>query len=574
MPNSPASIEELSYEPRTHVFPSPVDWRDIVFYQLMTDRFDDGKDHPPYDPNTTQRGRDREEGGRYQGGSIKGITRRLDYIRNLGCNAIWITPPFKQPEWDEGSYHGYAFQDLLAIDPRIGTLEDLQTLVAEAHKRNMYVILDIVVNHTGDVFEYEGDNPPPYNPEGQYPFKAWRRASGSTGEELTRNDAIWPKELQNPDCFKRRGAIRDMGSAEMDEMVNGDFFSLKELNPDNPIVGDVLVKCFKYWIAQTDIDGFRIDTVKHVEPEFLAKFCNAINEYCERIGKYNFMMFGEVVGDDDLLHKYVGNNGPAQGTNEWFPRLHAVLDFPLYAVLDEVVKGTGSCAHLRERYEHFRQHYRDQGEAAGYYVTFVDNHDQMHRPYRRFMTDVKNPELGVQAIAYLMTNLGMPCIYSGTEQGFDGAGDSDHFIREAMFGGKWGAFDTTGMHFFNEDHPIYKGIARVAKIRASEPALRYGRQYFRDVSGNGTDFGPSQQGFLAFSRVLDTEEVLMVFNFYDEPQELWVTTGQRLTRAGSQLKDLLNGGECFDVVDAEGGFPVVKVKMAPRQVRILKSPKA
>jgi glycosidase len=138
----------------------------------------------------------------------------------------------------------------------------------------------------------------------------------------------------------------------------------------------------------------------------------------------------------------------------------------------------------------------------------------MCRPYRRFMHGQDDPRLGVLAIGYLLTNMGIPCIYYGTEQGFDGAGKEDLYVREAMFGGTWGAFNTSGVHFFNENHPIYKGIARIAQVRAEERPLRYGREYFREISGDGNHFGHPIDGkcTMAFARVLDTTSIVVAMN--------------------------------------------------------------
>jgi glycosidase len=565
---APASIQELDFKPRGKVFPSPRDWRDAFIYQLLVDRFDDGKDYPPYDADNAKRGRDRDKAGTFQGGTLKGITRRLDYIKGLGCNAVWISPPFKQRQDDAGSYHGYAIQDFLDIDPRFGTAADLQELTREAHKRDMYVILDIVINHTADVFRYE-TNDAPYKADGQYAFKEWHKVSKS--KQLTWDDAVWPVELQTPEAFKRKGAIRDLTGASDDEAVNGDFFSLKELDMGNQAVMDALIAAYKWWIAVSDVDGYRIDTVRNVEPRFLAAFTNAIHEYCKRIGKDNFLVFGEIVASDDLLHKYIGTNGPAHGTDEWFPRLDAALDFPLYGVLDEVIKGAKPCADLRARYEHLARYYRDLGEAAKYYVTFLDNHDQSHRPWRRFMNNQDHDHrLVVLGIGYLLCNLGIPCIYYGTEQGFDGGGDSDVFVRETMFGGAWGAFDTTGVHFFDADHPAYQSIARVAKVRAEQPALRYGRQYFRDTSADGQTFSCPTHGkcVLAFSRVFDTQEVLVAMNLDVSPREDWILVDGRLTPAGTKLRDVLDDSRAF-LVEETPQAAAVRVKLDGRQMAIL-----
>jgi glycosidase len=570
--NRLTSVEQLDFIPHGEVCASPVDWRDHVLYQLLIDRFDNNKEGiPPYDPKTAKRGRDPKQGGVFQGGNLKGVTRRLDYIKELGCSAVWISPPFKQRQDDPGSYHGYGIQDFLAVDPRFGTLEDLRELVKQAHERGMYIILDIVLNHTGDVWSYADDPSPPFNAEGPYPFGQWHKIS--KGKELGPDDAVWPVELQDPDCFSRRGHIGDIGSCSGQECIQGDFYALKDLNTGNPKTLDVLIKVYKYWIAAANIDGYRIDTVKHVDPPGMAIFCNAIHEYATRIGKKNFLIFGEIPGDDELLHKYVGGNRPLESANERYPNMDAALDFPLYSVLDEVLKRQKPYIELRNRYEGFQHYFRDYSQATNDYITFVDNHDQPQRAGRRFLAGAEDPRLAALAIGYLLCNIGIPCIYYGTEQGFDGSGDSDAAVREAMFGGQWGAFDTTGVQFFNPDHPIYKTIAGVAAVRRTQPTLRYGRQYFRQTSSNGTDFGwgPEIKNILAFARVLDTEEVLMVLNLEGSEQEQFILTDGLLTPPGSKMEDLLNGGAPHAVtkVPHDNGA-AVKVKMAPYSMAILR----
>src|SRR5205085_9151733 len=107
-----------------------------------------------------------------------------------------------------------------------------------------------------DCFRYTVDDAP-YKPDGQYEFKHWHKIG--EGDEIGPDDAVWPIELQNPDAFKRRGHIRNLMSPEGDEAINGDFFGLKDLDVANPAVLDVLIQCYKYWIAAADVDGFRID---------------------------------------------------------------------------------------------------------------------------------------------------------------------------------------------------------------------------------------------------------------------------------------------------------------------------
>lgn len=560
----------MDFMPKGDIFPSPDDWRDIFIYFLLVDRFDNNqKNLQEFDPASTPKGRDAEKGKIFQGGNLKGITRRLDYIKGLGCNAIWLSPIFKNRQEKNDSYHGYAIQNFLEVDNRFGTREDFQELVRQAHARGMYVILDIIINHTGDNWSYEGDYPYYYWKEatGPFNFGFWREVDPSAG--LQEDDAVWPVEIQRPECYKRRGEIRNWNDA--DEAVNGDFLSLKELAVNRREVLDTLIKCYKYWISIADVDGFRIDTVKHVEDSATAVFCNAIREYTKRIGKQNFFIFGEVVADDITLQRYIGRNTRIEGSNERFPSLDACLDFPLYFSLEEAIKGLVNPSVLRERYERFKTLYADHGAAGQYFVTFVDNHDQMCRPYRRFMNGNSFIRQAVLAVGYLLTSQGVPCVYYGTEQGFDGGGDNDSYVRECMFGGQWGAFNTTGRHFFDTKHLVYRDISRIAAVRQSEPALRYGRQYFREISGDGTDFGHPLSGrcTLAYSRILDDCEILVAMNLEGSPRNDFVTVDSDLTPAGKTMVDLLDRRRRV-TVEERGQRHALRIPLEGHDMAILK----
>ncbi len=549
--------------------PSPSDWRDQFIYFLLVDRFNDGNaNSPPYNPDTTSAGRLDAEGDQWQGGNLEGITNRLDYIKGLGCTALWLSPIFKNRK-ELNTYHGYAIQNFLDIDPRFGTLKDLQTLVDEAHQRGMYIVLDIVINHSGDNWAYPGDFPYYYFEGKRFPFGSWREADPLPGIQWP-DDAVWPVEFQDAEWYRRMGQIRNWDS--FPETRDGDFCSLKELDTSNRDVLKALIDAYRYWIAIADIDGYRLDAVKHLEESSTAIFCSALREFAQRIGKKNFLLFGEIIGDDRFIDQYIARNSRIPGTNERFPSLDAALDFPLWGILEGVLKGFVNPADLRNRYERFKELYSDHGQASQYFVTFVDNHDQIGRsPRGRFLHHDPFQEQATLAIGYLLTSLGVPCIYYGTEQGFDGGGDSDKYIRECMFGGKWGAFNTTGHHFFNPVHAIYKAISQIADVRQKEPALRYGRQYFREISGNGVDFGHPIDGrcTLAYSRVLDDTEILVAMNLDSTPRNDFVTVDSNLTPSGKKVVNLLKPESVIPVV-ATGQRNAVRIGLGPHEMAVLK----
>lgn len=566
---APRSVAELDFRPAGALHPSPEDWRDQVLYFLLVDRFDNSDAPAPmYRPGTIAPGADPTRRNRFQGGTLKGVTRRLDYIRDLGATAIWLSPILKNRIDRDDTYHGYGTQNFLDVDPRFGTLADLQELTRAAHQRGMYVILDIVLNHAGDVWAYPGDYTYHYAGGQTFPFGFWRETDPTPG--LQENDAVWPVELQTPEAFKRRGAIDNW--FDYVEARDGDFLSLKELDLRRADVLDALIRAYKYWIARADIDGFRVDTVKHMEDSAVAIFCNAVREYARRLGKHRFFLFGEIVADDATIQTYLGRNSRIDGTDERFPALDAALDFPLYFMLEEVIKGFSNPVLLRDRYQAFHRNYTDHGEAGRYFITFVDNHDQMARPYRRFLHANPCTPQALLALGYLLTSQGIPCIYYGTEQGFDGGGGDDAYVRECMFGGTWGAHGTAGRQCFDPDHPIYRGVRAITAVRAAQPALRYGRQYFREISGNGVDFGHPVDGActLAWSRILDTDEVVVALNLSDQARTDCITIDRSLSGPGRTMVDLLNPAQRVSVARAADGRHFVRVALPPHTMAILK----
>lgn len=531
-------------------FASPLDWRDHWIYFLMIDRFN----HPTKPPA----GAWNQPYGRHQGGSFKGIEQRLDYLKELGVGALWITPVVKNPtavSWAY-NYHGYAAQDLLAVDARFGSdgtretaEQELRELVDAAHDRGIYMILDIVLNHMARVFDYwvqgvlqdtfQNDGDLRSEPmSGRETEIAWMSGLGFPRADWTGlppdaaaihpDDAVHPALDFRKDFFRRRGEktndAPDWPDAE-DGFVPGDFGSMRQLVVEyraeashplferwgaNPVL-TLLVRAYSYLIARYDFDAFRIDTAKYVDPIMMQFFGNAIREFALSIGKRNFFTFGEVWDDEEILARFVGRNG---NVKEGFG-IDAAKDFPLFQVMKTVPKALGSgSVSLLPRLFAKRKALEDQllsshGEASRYFVTFLDNHDQSER-FRHPLT----PDAQVtMALGLLFTLQGIPCLYYGTEQDLSGTVNSqgDHVaqqfegVREALWGKPEAFSAATG---------TYQYVRELSRLRGRLPALRYGRQYFRPVSGNGTDFGLSTGvgGLVAFSRILGDMEVLVVAN--------------------------------------------------------------
>jgi glycosidase len=568
---------------------SPADWRDEVLYFLLPDRFSDGRESTR--PLLT---RDRiaalraasgrpdmnwhdwaTSGRRWQGGTLAGIRGRLDYLDRLGVTALWIGPVFKQRARLD-TFHGYGIQDFLDVDPRFGTRADLLDLVEAAHGRGMRIILDIIVNHSGDNWGYVPPGQPPAGATNEPAFLAWPAFYGNpadpavagwsfalrdelqTGAALALagvHDAVWPIEFQSPARYTRAGSGSlggsDVGNPHA-EHKRTDFFTLKDIALDTLDTLACLVDCYKYWIAITDCDGFRIDTVKHMSLEETRNFCGAIREFSDRLGKRNFLLVGEIAGGDNF-QDFVLDNLAVLRRN-----LSGALDIgSARLALHDAAKGLRPAAEYFDLFAEATAGFESHRALGDRHVSILDDHDHVFGAKVRFSAGipdrsaVKDHQVAVATALQLFT-LGIPCIYYGTEQAFagpaenqlpflsdegwnDGSRGGDRFLREAMFGPDhprathesdlqtqleeqdaalpgFGPFGTTGAHAFDTSSPAYRRIAALCQARAQHPVLRIGRQYARQVRVFGGFDPPAAGELVAWSRLLDTSEAVVVVN--------------------------------------------------------------
>jgi glycosidase len=511
-----SQVKDTGGKPKA--FPSPIDWRDEWIYFLMVDRFNNSTAAPRHQPF--------DDAGffGFQGGNFAGIKDQLAYIKGLGAGAIWLSPVLKNLPFEEGAYHGYGIHDFLRADPRFAkdpqhADDELRSLVDVAHEHGLYVILDIVLNHTGNVFAYAcdpGEQDCEQSGGAQADFRqsaraiSWRDASGNARTDWPNiatipnppvDAVVWPSELHDNAYYRRQGLPGG------DDDTIGDFASLKQLRTDLGQLQQFLIRAYQYVIARFDVDGFRIDTLRYLKGGFPQLFGNSVREFALSIGKKNFFTFGEVfVGDaEQEIARFIGKTTTDLGD---MMGVDAALDYPLFFNLKPVVKGFSAPSDLASMYQ-LRKHIEagvlsSHGDATRFFVTFLDNHDVKERI--RFLQAGNEHQFDDQVtlgLACLYSLPGIPCLYYGTEQGLHGRG-SDPAVREALWGGPG----------FQQGSFYYQQISQLAKVRAATPALRYGRFYFRPISGDGQHFGISSfpQGILAFSRILMDQEVIVAAN--------------------------------------------------------------
>lgn len=623
---TPETISKEVVLPRKQNYhPSPQDWRDEVLYFLLVDRFSDGneKNRKLVDRKNLAAARPGSAGGepwrwdlwaesgaeRFQGGTLKGVESKLGYLKNLGVTCLWLSPVFKQRK-NLDTYHGYGVQDFLEVDPRFGDRKDLVNLVSAAHEKGLRVILDVIFNHSGFNWLYPPDTPggectPWYTP-GQYGFGSW---IGEDGRPIGRNiasrdDGVWPEELQDTECYTRAG-MGDLGAGDVNASdavhKRSDFITLRDFYLDNPEYLNFLTKCYKYWIALSDCDGLRIDTLKHVYFNQARNFCGAIKEFASNLGKKNFFLVGEIAGGDYNADRYL---------DVLDRNLNAALDIgEMRIILNQTAKGL---ANPKNFFDYFTPGKAVMGSHRSIglrHVSILDDHDHVFGEKIRFSCEASSDRQIASAVAMQVFTLGIPCIYYGDEQGVSGPEaserkwlpewkTSDRYLREAMFGPEhprkhgadglestdkgldaslpgFGAFGTSGRHCFDENSSVYKRISKILSTRTDFPALRYGRQYQRPISFLGKQFGYYGPGEIsAWSRILDDEEVLCVVNSHgNENRGARILVDANLCPPGSKMTVILNTAEIGQPTSDFGNvYPIwsqTEVKGTPEGVSFI-----
>ncbi len=538
----PGKLDVAPSALRLHV-PSP-DWRDQVIYFAMTDRFDDG------DPSNNNQGAGEfnpANNASYSGGDLKGLAKRIDYIRGMGATALWITPPVVNRWWDAaaqyGGYHGYWASNFRKVDPHLGNLADYRNLSHQLHSAGMYLVQDIVLNHTGDYFEYTGP---------------WDRS------DVTRNFALkpdtagttspsqWPFSLNDVRKPAHRKAavyhwtpnVTDFSdpAQERDFQMSG----LDDLNTENPVVRRALRDSYAFWIREVGVDAFRLDTAFYVPPGMVADFLHSrdpkapgIAQVAAATGRKDFLVFGEGFGidkpfDDKQARKIEAYVAGGEG----MPGMQGMLNFPLYGTAGDVLARGRPTAELAYRIKSLMQVHAHPHHMA----SFVDNHD-----VDRFLAGGDVLALQ-QNLALIMTLPGVPVIYYGTEQGFT-------VQRASMFKGGYGS---GGVDHFNPQAPLYQTIRRLTQLRREHRVFSRGNPTVLRDSATGP-------GVLAYRMDDGASHALVVFN--TASTEILVDNLDTGLQAASVLQGAfdLQGVPANRVVDSQGR---INLRLPPRSVSV------
>ncbi len=519
------------------------DWRNEVIYQVLVDRFDNGDPGNDFGVQT-------RDLARYQGGDWRGLENRLGYLQELGVTALWISPVVKNVDTDANfdGYHGYWSQDFEATNPHFGDLPALRSLVDAAHERDMKVVIDIVTNHVGQAFYYDmnlngvpditlqGNNDvgefrhyteydPDFDPRGVQAFTSLGEAGPAPVvwqyDPATNHLPPQPEVFADPAVYNRKG--RTVNFDDPDQLLHGDFpGGLKDIDTTRCDVKEAFVDVYAGWIEKSNADGFRIDTIKHVEYEFWRYFTQRVRTRLAQQGKTNFLMFGEIFdGRDDLIGSYTQKRLPEPDQLEreqscvpdGQPITGDQLDSAFYfsqhfQAVRGVFQDAGPTDQIRSLWEQRSTTWGTEAMAdstglvpADVPINFLDNHD-----VARFLFWLRDrPEderraLLHSALVFLFTAQGIPCLYYGTEQEFDGGNDPAN--RERMW--------DTG---FDTESSTFQWTKRLIALRNAYPSLRRGGvQVVYSTSNTGDE---ADAGLLAYERAggdAGGSYALVVFN--------------------------------------------------------------
>ena len=470
-----------------------------LLYLLMPDRFANGNTANDDDATLNHPVKsDRENPNGRHGGDIEGITKHLGYIDSLGVTAIWLTPVLEN-DMPGGSYHGYATTNYYKIDPRFGTNDDYCNMIAEAHKRGLKVVMDMIFNHSGVCHKWMTD----------MPSKDWY--NHTDGSVLTNFRLSTANDPYRSDY-------------DYDRTTNGWFVpAMPDLNQRNPHLLRYLTQSSIWWIEYAGIDGIRMDTHPYADPEGMSKWLAAVlNEYPD----YNIVgecWYGEAAGTA------FWQKGSRLNTTGIDSNLPTVMDFPTMMLARDAFKTQSTrLTGLNAIYDRLALDYLY--EDPQHVLTMLDNHDS-----DRFLLEMpENLGWWKQAFAFMLTTRGIPQMYYGDELLMHGSKEgSDGFVRRDMPGGfpgdKVNAFVDAGRTDMQRE--AWNFISRLANWRRGNEVIS---------KGSLKHFMP-ENGVYVYQRSYKDKRVVVMMNGTDSENVIDGTIYREIMPEGTTLTDILSG---------------------------------
>lgn len=446
-----------------------------VIYLLMPDRFANGNPNNDTVNGMLEPARRDDPSGRH-GGDIKGVQDHLDYIKDLGMTAVWLTPVFENDQTpDYKAYHGYAATDMYKIDRRFGTNEEFVAFVDKCHEKGLKVIMDMIHNHIGDQHWWMKD----------LPFKNW----------------VHDQSIYGNTNYRGSIASDPYASAhDFDRLVKGWFVNeMPDLDQRNEQLADYLIQNTLWWIEYSGIDGIRMDTYVYPYKEYMARWAK---ETLEAYPKFNIVgeSWVETVAHESFWQE--DKEGAHDVYNSYLP---SVTDFQIHFAIRDAFNSTfGWESGIMKLYYALSQDrlYSDPMKN----VIFLDNHD-IWRIFSILGEDLAQLKM---AYAYLMTTRGIPQVYYGTELAFSaGPAEWGDGAKRADMPGGWldderSVFTSTGRTA--QENDMHHFVSKITNWRKTSSAIHYGKL---------THFVPEDNVYVYF-RHTDNDKVMVILNMNDK----------------------------------------------------------
>ena len=418
-----------------------IEFRQETIYFIVVDRFYDGDPANNEGPNPELYDPEGKDWGKYWGGDLQGVIDKLDYLKDMGVTAVWLTPLFEQVEAlfvEQAAIHGYWTKDFKRLNPRFiakgdnpsvnQTQETKDTvfdkLVYELHQRKMKLVLDIVCNHSNPDF------------------------SGKKGELYDDGVKVADFNDDTNNWYHHYGEVQNWEDEW--QVQNCELSGLATFNENNIAYRSYIKSAIKQWLDR-GVDALRVDTVKHMPIWFWQEFTADILTH-----RPDVFIFGEWIYSDprnDLSVEFVNESGMT------------ILDFGLCVAIREVL-GEVASAGFQLIQDVLNLDHRYYG--ATELITFIDNHDMP-----RFQSLNGDRQMLSLAICLMMTTRGIPCIYYGTEQ----------YLHDDTDGGN-DPYNRPMMEQWDTDSPIYRDVRLLSGLRRLNPAISMGSQWQKHLTAD------------------------------------------------------------------------------------------